>query len=203
MSKKITHCHIILDQSGSMEACKPQTISGFNEYLQHFCGLSQQYPHQEFSFGLTLFDSEVQLPKQPCKPCEISPLTSATYRTGGLTALLDAIGLTIQQAKKNWLDVDEDTSATVMVAIVTDGFENASKVFTHREVSDLISRLEATGQWTFHYVGTTFEGIREAANLSIRHDRMLRFDIESMKTGAWDKLSGLAERYVQYRESDK
>ena len=34
MNKKTKHCVFILDQTGSMESCKRDTIGGFNNFLK-------------------------------------------------------------------------------------------------------------------------------------------------------------------------
>lgn len=47
---------IILDESGSMESIKKETIQGFNEIVQTIKGVEQQFPEQEHFISLVSFN---------------------------------------------------------------------------------------------------------------------------------------------------
>ena len=56
----VTHVIIILDRSGSMEACRAETISGFNEQVQKICATTKSEGLSESTYvTLVLFNQEV------------------------------------------------------------------------------------------------------------------------------------------------
>ncbi|RYG01998.1 MAG: VWA domain-containing protein, partial [Chitinophagaceae bacterium] len=157
--KKKTYYHIILDQSGSMQDCIDPTISGFNEQVQVVRSLQQRYPEQEIRIGLTCFNDDVNIVSFARPVNEQRQLNRETYRPDGSTALYDAIGQTVLKIKDSIgngaLQSQDDVS--MIVVILTDGYENASKLFNRQGIGNLIRELEATGKWTFTYLGATID----------------------------------------------
>ncbi|RYF91228.1 MAG: VWA domain-containing protein [Chitinophagaceae bacterium] len=187
--KKKTYYHIILDQSGSMQDCIEPTISGFNEQVQVIRSLQQRYAEQELSIGLTCFNDEVNIVSFGRPVNEQRQLTREEYRPNGPTALYDAIGETVLRIKDrlaSTAQVQEDTS--VIVVILTDGHENASRLFTGKGISNLIRGLEAGGKWTFTYLGATYDAREVAAALSIKRENSMAFEKDQMKE-TYSKLS--------------
>ena len=120
----------LLDVSGSMESCWDDTIGGFNAFVND----------QKATGGtLTLiqFDHEYQVTFERTKIEDVQPLTRATYKPRGSTALLDAIGRLIKEWKG---------SANPSVVILTDGLENASHKFTKAHIKDLIETKTKIGR---------------------------------------------------------
>lgn len=202
MKKQQTHYHIILDQSGSMQDCKEQTISGFNEQLQSIQTLEEQFPNQEITVGLTLFNTQVMPLADRARPADLERLTPSTYLPNGGTALFDAIGLTVQKAKTGWLNAPPDVAATVMMVIITDGYENSSRVFRLPEIRDLVTRLEGTGQWTFLYLGATLDAVDVAESMAIHRSRSAFFDKRAMESEVWDRLGKATVSYFEGRPDD-
>lgn len=166
MEKKTIY-HIILDQSGSMGDCIQSTISGFNEQLQKIEKMALEFPEQKILVGLTRFNSVV-IPTAFAQPVHtIKPLTTDSYIPNGSTALLDAIGTTCLRIENEFTeDLKNDT--TVIIAILTDGYENSSRRFSSRVVRNLIKELEGTGKWTFTYLGATIDAVETASALNIQ-----------------------------------
>lgn len=140
----------ILDRSGSMESCLDDTIGGFNSFVRE----------QEIDGGsltLVLFDHEYSLlyDKKPIDQVEL--LTRKTYVPRGSTGLLDAIGKTIKNMEEG---------RTPTVAILTDGMENASHIFTRAHIKDLIEQKTKEG-WTFVYLGANQDAFSEAGSIGI------------------------------------
>src|SRR5215831_15785408 len=147
--KKKTFYHIVLDQSGSMAGCRQSTIASFNEQLQKIKSLQEHYPEQEIFTGLTRFNQEVMYDHFAQHADLVSELNFEMYRPDGMTALYDAIGLTVIKLQgKIEKELMDDTS-TVVVVIITDGHENSSRYFELFRIKNMIKELEATGKWTF------------------------------------------------------
>jgi len=99
---------------------------------------------------------------------EIVPLTDDTYKPRGCTALLDAIGETIDDLGRRLAALNEaDRPGQVIVAILTDGLENASHRFTWKEIAAKIKNQTDAYKWIFLFLGANQDAIATAANLSI------------------------------------
>ncbi|WP_152520439.1 hypothetical protein [Cyclobacterium qasimii] len=71
----------------------------------------------------------------------------------GMTSLYDAIGSSIQYLKSKLRIALENDKTDVVMLILTDGFENSSKIFNAHEVKYLIEELELNEKWTFLFLG--------------------------------------------------
>jgi hypothetical protein len=70
-----------------------------------------------------------------------------------MTALYDAIGNSIQFLKTQLGPKLENEHADVVMLILTDGFENSSRLFNAQQVKQQINLLELGGKWTFLFLG--------------------------------------------------
>jgi uncharacterized protein with von Willebrand factor type A (vWA) domain len=142
---------VVLDKSGSMLALQDATITSFNELLQ------EQQRH-DVRMLLTLFDTTVDM-----RPIEdvayVSPLDRVSYAPDGMTALLDAIGLTVAE-------MDKHVNSKRVLAIITDGAENASKEYKHKQVREIIENRQANG-WDVLFLGAGMEALKEAEAIGV------------------------------------
>jgi uncharacterized protein YegL len=126
---KTTEIAFILDRSGSMQGHAEAAIAGFNEFLR-----DQQRVEGQARLTLVLFDDRVEIPIDNIPVSEVVALDTETYTTRGSTALLDAIGQTIDTFKVRIRDLaEQDRPDQVIFAIFTDGEENASHRFTWKD----------------------------------------------------------------------
>lgn len=200
--KKKTYYHIILDQSGSMQDCITPTISGFNEQVQLVQSLQNRFPEQELYMGLTRFNNEVMHTAFAQSPFQIPNLTNNTYQPSGTTALYDAIGSVIHQLSTHLLQELKDANNTVVVVIITDGYENASTSFNHKMISSMIKELEAAGQWTFSYIGATLDAEQLAETLNIKHNNSMSFEKSSIRS-TYSSLGESLANYVTNKQAGK
>jgi hypothetical protein len=158
-----TEIAFILDRSGSMNNCQQAAIAGFNQFLA-----DQQKTEGLAKLTVVLFDDEYFVPISSIPVHEVVPLTDDTYQPRGCTALLDAIGQTIDDLGRRFAAVSEkDRPGQVIVAILTDGLENASRRFTWKEIAGKIKHQTDTYKWVFLFLGANQDAIATAANLSI------------------------------------
>ena len=163
MNSRYTEIAFVLDRSGSMGSCKEAAIEGFNHFL-----LEQQRLEGLAKLTLVLFDDEYLVPCRSLPVQEVVPLNSETYVPRNSTALLDAIGQTIDELGKRLVELPEkDRPAQVIVAILTDGLENASRRYTWHDISDRIKHQSEVYKWTFLFLGANQDAIATAAQLSI------------------------------------
>ena len=201
MQKQKTIYHLIVDKSGSMGDCIEQTINGFNEQVNKIKQLDREFPEQELSIGLTTFNHEVYHHFFQSPPVAVRNLTTSTYRPDGTTALLDAVGLSVQTIEREIQQDENQTNTTVVIVILTDGHENASKSFKLSDIRNTISRLEETGKWTFSFIGATLDAVDVATSMAIKQQNSFAFEKANMKSGVFDKLSSSMENYMHKKRS--
>jgi Mg-chelatase subunit ChlD len=155
MAKAIPHIGFILDASGSMEYRKEEAIYSFNLLLRH-----QVLHRRKATFNLTTFSKYVNVGSVvDIKQC--SGLSSRDYQPSGQTPLYDAIGETVEK-----IDEALKNPTNVVVVILTDGHENASKDWKLIDVHALIQDKRALG-WTFIYCSCAANPILDALKIGI------------------------------------
>lgn len=155
---------IILDESGSMDSIKKTTISGFNELVQTIKGIEKKFPEQQHFISFITFNGlgiKTHLDKQAVSTLKM--IDGKSYQPDSMTPLYDAIGLSVLKLR---VDVAGQENTNVLVTILTDGMENASKEFSGQQVKTIIEEQKARG-WTFTYIGANHDVEKVAANLSI------------------------------------
>lgn len=134
MDHSLTEIICVIDRSGSMGAIRSDAIGGFNTFLR-----DQQQESGTARMTLVLFDHEYEIRYDAVPLQEVEPLDTTTYVPRGTTALLDAVGRTIDDVGKRLADTDEsERPAQVIIAILTDGLENASSDYSWERVSKMI-----------------------------------------------------------------
>lgn len=156
---------IIMDRSGSMWDIRKSAITGFNEVLGGVKDAHIKYAEtQEQFMTLVLFDSasidEVYWNANPSKAVR---LTEKTYVPGACTPLYDAMGRTLTKLEK---ELKGDENHSVIVTVITDGYENSSHEYDLAAIKALVEHLKEEG-WSFAYMGTDHDVHGVSVNLSI------------------------------------
>jgi hypothetical protein len=87
---------------------------------------------------------------------------------GGTTALLDSIGRLVTDAGQRLAALPEDQRpGTVVVGIMTDGLENASREWTHARVKELIEKQTRDYSWQFLYLGADQDAIEVGMSIGV------------------------------------
>lgn len=159
--------NFVLDKSGSMDMIRDATISGFNEFKN-----DQKREEGEAFFTLTLFDTQCEPICRAVPVREVPDLTHATYRPGGMTALYDAIGLTMRMTDDFYAANHPDQ---VLFVIMTDGEENASREFRRDGISQMICDRQKLAGYEFIYLGANQDSYAVGRGIGLREGRMLDF----------------------------
>lgn len=173
---------IILDRSGSMNVIRQAAVDGFNETLAGIKMAQKEYDDtQEHYVTLVTFCSCSRRFVYDCVPvAEAHQLSLDDYEPCCTTPLYDAMGLVLTSMRHRVKDLDD---AVVVVTIITDGLENASKEYSQDCISRLIKDLRKEG-WTFTYMGANQDAVEVASTLSIRNARNFEYSAE----GATDSM---------------
>lgn len=152
---------IIIDESGSMSCIRQQAMDSVNETIQTIRAAQERNVNQEHFVTLVTFNDTATIVND-CAPInEIKELTAESYRPDCCTALYDAMGLSLNALQKKVSKEDK-----VLVTIVTDGYENASKEYNLRTIKALVEELKAKG-WVFAYLGANQDAEEVAFSMSI------------------------------------
>ncbi len=165
MRKDLSHIVFILDRSGSMSRIWSDTQGGFAQFLK-----DQKKQTGEALFTFVVFDDQYDI---ICESRNIQDvldgiLSSSNITPRGSTALNDAIGKTITSIGEKLANMnEEDRPEHIIVSIMTDGQENASKEYSKTMIKELIEQQTSVYKWTFMYMGANVDAFEEAAALGI------------------------------------
>lgn len=194
---------VILDRSGSMMRLREVAVQGYNETLDVIRAAQQQYNlEQQNLVTLTLFNHFVTDVYNCDTVQDLPNLLMQDYRPDGMTAMFDAIGLSLTklQRKLNKLE-----NATAVVTIISDGLENASRIYSLNDVAKLIDSMKNQGVM-FVFMGTNQNVQQTAEALHIDDYKIFEYSTEGMKE-AWqsgiDASADYYERMSQYNKDTK
>jgi hypothetical protein len=165
----VTHIVLIWDRSGSMGVIRQEAVDAYNEQVRT---IKKMAADQTIRVSLVFFSTGVDEPLFFEAPVEnLKELTLADYQPDGMTAMWDAVGMTLDRLAK-LPDVDSPDTA-FMVTIISDGQENNSKVWSDgsnkalRNLPERIQALQATKRWTFTYLGANQDLAKVSSSLNI------------------------------------
>ena len=142
---------IVLDESGSMDCIRKQTIMGCNEVLNTIKVAQNEHKEtQDHYVSVYAFQSDGAPSRyliQNESPDKVKHITKNDYKPCGCTPLYDAIGITVNSLREI---VKTHKHAIGSVTIITDGMENSSKEYNHKQVSEMIKQLKEAG-WNFNF----------------------------------------------------
>lgn len=148
----------LLDETGSMESIKDDTIGGFNSYLSRL-----KASETPIDFTLIKFDSRrIEKVWVAAPVADVKELDETTYQPGAATPLIDAAYKTIKAIEK-FLNGQKPK---VIVCIQTDGHENASTEHSWEELNALIKEKTAAG-WQFNFLGTGIDAYDTGARMGV------------------------------------
>lgn len=169
---------VILDKSGSMGRIWQSAIDGFNEVLSGICHSQTSYAETQEQFvTLVVFSGEeIKIVYDNMPVAQTHSLAANDLIPHGMTPLNDAIGLTLCRTESHIKEMDD---VAVVVTIITDGEENASKEYTYSQVQNLVNDLRRKG-WAFTFLGANQDSYRTANNVGIRNARNFTYDDEGV-----------------------
>lgn len=194
MKKNLTELVFILDKSGSMAGLEKDTIGGFNAMLK-----KQRQVEGECRITTVLFNSRYELLHDRIDIRAVRPITEKEFLVGGCTALLDAIGMTIQKivtAQKN--TAKEYQADKVMFVIITDGEENASRVYSSVQIKKMIQYQKERYGWEFIFLGANIDAVETAGRFGIHADRAVDYVADGAGTAL--NFQMMSETVASFRE---
>ena len=185
----------VIDKSGSMHKLRDDAIGGFNSFLE-----DQQKSDDKINLTTVLFDTEYTVwETKPVK--EHGKLDTSNYVPGGNTALLDAVGRSINELRARLEKLDEDKRPDKAIfVIITDGQENSSREFREPGmIKKMIEEREKEANWQFIFVGANVDAFAEAGSMGIRSAMAASYSPDS--AGTRSAYKGVSKAVRSYASS--
>lgn len=172
--QKTTLIAFLLDETGSMNLVKNQTIDGFNKYVD-----TLKKAETPMLMTLTKFNSlknEVVYSALSVK--EVLHLNNETYLPDAATPLYDAVGTTIASVDKELAHKRFNKKAVpnVLCVIMTDGEENSSREYSREQIFKLVKDHEEQG-WTFIFLGANQDAWETGASMGLSGGNILSYAV--------------------------
>ena len=182
-NKKEINIVFLLDRSGSMHGTEQDTIGGYNSYIKSRI-------NDNAYVTTILFDDKYEIINKNIPIKNIKELTNKEYYTRGSTALLDAIGKSINY-------MDELNKKKVIFIITTDGYENSSTKYTKEEIKKQISIHD---NWEFIYIGANIDSYTEASSIGIKATNTANY--QKSREGISTLFGSVSKLSQMYYEED-
>ncbi len=195
------HNLVILAGSGSMQAIYNAALGGANETIQTIRSAEREHPDQEHRFTFVTFNTTGQWVKtvfDDVPIAEVRDLTVRDYLPDSCTPLYDAMGKAITDLERKVKEGEP-----VLVTVITDGYENASREYSRASVKAMVDRLREKG-WTFVYIGANQDSEKVSMDLGVYDSMDFRADEEGTRA-MWMKHRGASQRFysrISFKEEN-
>ena len=194
--EKRMHCFFLLDSTGSMSSLRTSVVTGFNSFL-----LTQQKQPGSMLMTLARFNSfaPFDLRFDARDVHQVAPLDRSGFEPSGQTPLYDALGALIEHAAVS----EKSSEREVVIAVFTDGMENASRKYSREAVFKMIEQRRQAG-WTFVFLGANQDSFASSTALAMSRGATSNYIADARGvTAAWADLSGATARSRKVLRSGK
>jgi hypothetical protein len=196
-NSKLTELVFILDRSGSMRGMEEPAVDSYNRFLN-----DQKSVEGDANLTLMLFDTEFDKPVNCQSINEVPEMGARDFRPRGMTALLDAIGLSIKETRRRIKAMpEEERPGKVIFAIFTDGHENSSTRYNWEQIARKISKRTIKDGWEFLFLAANQDAVATAAKMNIDKNNAstVMYCKEGMSSwggGVSRKAKAMREKYM-------
>jgi hypothetical protein len=200
----LTSINILLDGSGSMAPLVNDTIGGVNQFLT-----DQQAAPGEAMVSLCIFNTKPDIVHDYIPLASVPLLNNKTYKASGGTALLDAVGLSVDKLGEKLSNMkEEDRPSKILFLIITDGEENSSHLlkdgavampskgfykngsvprfndlkYPLERIKEMIDHQKSKYNWEFVFMGANIDAFGAGASLGVAKDNTLQYEATSAGT---------------------
>ena len=175
-----------------MMATANDTIGGFNSFID-----SQVKLNKECTASVYNFSNEIEIVNENCNLNLIKHLSNSNYIPSGMTALLDAIGFSVEKTGYFLSSISENLRPSkVIFVIITDGEENSSKKFSSDKIKSMIEHQRNKYNWEFIFIGANQDSCLSAKSYGISTGSSLNYSLNSNGiTGMFNSLTNVCSEY--------
>lgn len=167
-----------MDRSSSMWEIKDEILQSVNDRFQSIKKMEKE-KDSEILTDLTLFNERVSRVFTLLTQEEIELLTSEDYQVNGTTALYDALGSTLEKLYLNFYQDIESGDCKVVVVVYTDGYENASRMYSNADIRRMLSKANNMEGVEISIVGCEEETLTMAQSMNFKGTNVVRVKKES------------------------
>ena len=165
-----THITLVLDMSGSMTSLSKDLIGGVNTFLQE-----QKAMPEKLTISQYRFDTAIERDYHVADSALVADLTEEIYKPRGMTALIDACCIAIDETGQQLANMPEHARpGKVIFLIYTDGAENSSCQYTTHHLSQRITTQESEFNWDFLFLGAHADAFSQARSYGVKTGKMMR-----------------------------
>jgi len=173
MDQNYTEILAIVDKSGSMEHLTKDTVGGINSFIS-----DQKALPGKANLSVLLFDNTPHYWQSAADVTKVKEFTEKDYKEGGMggTALYDAIGFGFEELGSRLKGMkEEDRPGKVIIAILTDGGENASTKFSLEKIQEMIKTQTEVYSWGILYLAAGPEAFEAGQNIGLHLNNLVSF----------------------------
>ncbi|MDP9318543.1 MAG: VWA domain-containing protein, partial [Actinomycetota bacterium] len=166
--QNLSHIYFLLDRSGSMTSIRTETIAGFDAFIAE-----QRKVLGKCCVTLAQFDDHYE---EVYADRDVAAVPTLGLTPRGSTALLDALGRLIVTAGERMAAMPEEARpGSVVVGVMTDGYENASQDWTHERIKALTDQQTRQYGWEFLYLGADQDAIEEGSKMGFAASKSMSY----------------------------
>jgi hypothetical protein len=182
MKTGYTHIAALIDASGSMQKVQQDTLGGFANFLAE-----QRKVPGECSITLATFNDHYHLVYSDVPLAHVADLTAETYKCVGWTSLNDSLAkLILEVGHKLAAKPEHERPSKVIIVILTDGQENASKEYVGaaglKALADMVSHQTTKYQWSFCFLGANLDSFSVAQSYGFNATSTINYASNSVGT---------------------
>lgn len=160
---------LVFDRSGSMDMLIQDAIGTYNSFKKQQSELKGKTTWYAY-----MFDQLYETIVEGVDIKDVPDLTEKVYFARGSTAYLDALGKTITTFKAS-----NDPKVKTILAIMTDGYENASREYTREQVKALVKEVQEKFDWEVLFFGANIDALGEGSGLGVARGSSAKMDNKS------------------------
>ena len=161
----------ILDRSGSMGSVWNDAKNSFGSFLKE-----QKESGNDVNITFVTFNSKPRTEIDNVHVSDVNESVMNGINPNGFTALYDAIGKTFDSIGERLSKTpEEEKPEKVIVGIMTDGFENASKDYNASRIKEMIKHQEEVYNWDVIFFGANQDSFLTAGNIGIRTSNVANY----------------------------
>lgn len=188
---------ILLDSSGSMESIRKEAMDMFNEQVR---AIKKGSNEMDTKISLATFATTSKTIFFNEDVNKLKELNLDAYVPDGGTAMYDSIGAAVDAL--SFLPEASDENTSFLVVIISDGQENASRLYNQYDIANRVKRLQDTKRWTFSYLGANQDLTRVSQSLNIPIGNTFAFVASSQGMGrAMNVNSASTAGYMNMRST--
>lgn len=194
--ENFTSINVIIDASGSMSHLAHDTVGNFNTFLKE----QKAFPG-EAVFTLCTFNTSHNLVHDFVKITDVPDLNVKAYTPMGGTALLDAMGTTIESVGRRLAAMpEEERPSKVIFLVITDGHENSSHKYDSTQIKSMVEHQKDVYSWEFVFMGANIDAFAEGVNMGFTASNTLNY--VPTAAGTQQLYSSISSSMTNYRSSN-